>query len=263
MWPLASSTYPNRDLSLSAADLGHRSVSDEVIWLLCYFFSWHDWIEIQRRHKKGEVFSVCTGRQSWTPPSWWSLSWLNAGHIWSEIRTAALSKRSLWHCKEWTLENLYCAVHLYCNCAFVRATHQQQLIQSVNFSYPCYIGNISAPLHLLLRSWLLKVDSKHQLCWLSGRLYIRTQIVGRLTACCCQSNKSCPLWPHWLVNGAELWTVMSFIWAVCHRHFLVQVPPLFTLPLSLHLTRFLSLSKGNPILKPLVSLHNLLCHCFC
>lgn len=107
---------------------------------------------------------------------------------------------------------------------FVRETHQQQLMQSVNFSYPCCIGNTSAPLHLLLRSWLLKVDSKHRLCWLSACLHIRTQIVGRLTACCCQSNKSYPLWPHLLVNAVELWTVMSFIWAVCHRHFLSQVP---------------------------------------
>lgn len=138
----------------------------------------------------------------------------------------ASSKQSLWLCKEWTLENPYCEVLLYYNCVFVRRAHQQRLMQSVNFRYLCCIGNTSAPLHLLLRSWLLKVDSKHRLCWLSACLYIRTQIVGRLTAFCCQSNKSYPLWPHLLVNAVELWTVMSFIWFVCHRHFLSQVPPL-------------------------------------
>lgn len=132
-------------------------------------------------------------------------------------------------------------------------------MQSVNFRYPCSIGNTSALLHLLLRSWLLKVDSKHQLCWLSACLYIRTQIVGRLTAGCCQSNKSYPLWPHLLANASELWTVMSFIWSVCHRHFPSQIP---ALPLSSSLTHFLSLSKGNPIPKPCVALHNLLCPCF-
>lgn len=142
----------------------------------------------------------------------------------------------------------------------MREAHQRRLMQSVNFRYPYCIGNTSALLHLLLRSWLLKVDSKHRLCWLSACLYIRTQIVGRLTACCCQSNKSYPLWPHLPVNAVELWTVMSFIWSVCHRHFLSQVPPL---PLPLNFTCFLSLSKGNPIPKPLVSLRNLLCHCFC
>lgn len=61
MWLLA---YPNWDLSLSATDLGHRSVSDEVIRLLCCSCWWQDWIEIQRRYKKGEVLLVCTGTQS-------------------------------------------------------------------------------------------------------------------------------------------------------------------------------------------------------
>lgn len=136
------------------------------------------------------------------------------------------SKQGLWHCKEWTLENLYGEVLLYHSCVFVRKADQQQLMPSVNFTWPCCIGNTSAPLHLLLRSWLLKVDSKHGLCWLSACLYIRTQIVGRLAACCCQSNKSYPLWPHLPVYAGELWTVMSFIWSVCHRHFLSQVPPL-------------------------------------
>lgn len=137
-------------------------------------------------------------------------------------------------------------------------------MQSLNFRYLCCIGNTSALLHLLLRSWLLKVDSKHQLCWLSACLYIRTQIVGRLTACFCQSSKSYPLWPHLPVNAVELWTVMSFIWSVCHRHFLSQGPPLSRAPTpSLNFMCFLSLSKGNPIPKPLVSLHNLLYHCLC
>lgn len=105
-------------------------------------------------------------------------------------------------------------------------THQMWLMHRVNFRRWCRIGNTSAPLHLSLRSWLLKVDSKQQLCWLSACLYIRTQIVGRLAACCYQRNKSCPWWPHLLVSSSELWTVMSFIWAVCHWHFLSQVPPL-------------------------------------
>lgn len=132
-------------------------------------------------------------------------------------------------------------------------------MQRVNFSCPCCIGNRSAQLHLLLRSWLLKVESKHQLCWLSACLYIRTQIVGELTACCCQRNKSCPPWPHLLVYAGELWTAMSFIWCVCHRHFLSKVPPPAAgLTLSTNCTCFLSLSKkGNPIPKPLVSLRNL------
>lgn len=136
--------------------------------------------------------------------------------------------QSLWHNKEWTLQNPYphCEVLLYHNCGFVRKADQQRLMRSVNFSCPCCIGNTSAPLHLSLRSWLLKVDSKHRLCWLSACLYIRTQIVGELTACCCQSNKSCPPWPHSLVYAGELWTAMSFIWCVCHLHFLSQVPPL-------------------------------------
>lgn len=130
---------------------------------------------------------------------------------------------------------------------------------SVNFRYPYCIGNTSAPLHLLLRSWLLKVDSKHWVCWLSACLYIRTQIVGRLTACCCQSNKSYLLWPHLPVSAVELWTVMSFIWAVSSAFPFTSSSPL--LP-SLNFRCFLSLSKGNPIPKPLVSRHNLLCHCF-
>lgn len=136
------------------------------------------------------------------------------------------SKQSLWHRKGWTLENLYGEVLLYYNCVFVRRANQQRLMRSVNFRYPCCIGNTSALLHLLLRSWLLKVDSKHRLCWLSACLYIRPPIVDRLTAYSCQSNKSYPLWPHLLVNAVELWTVMSCIWSVCHPHFLSQVPPL-------------------------------------
>lgn len=106
-------------------------------------------------------------------------------------------------------------------------------------------------MHLLLRSWLLKVDSKHWLCWLSACLYIRTQIVGRLTACCCQSNKSYPPWLHLPGNTVELWTVMSFIWAVCHRHFLSQV--CVALPLSLHSTRILPYQKEILSWNPLLS----------
>lgn len=75
-------------------------------------------------------------------------------------------------------KNLYCEWLLYHNCAFVRKADQQRLMQSVNFRCLCCIGNTSALLHLLLRSWLLKVDSKRRLCWLSARLYIRTQIAG-------------------------------------------------------------------------------------
>lgn len=124
------------------------------------------------------------------------------------------SKQSLWHRKAWTLENLYCEVLLYYNCVFVRGAHQQRLMQRLNFTYLFCIGNTSAPLHLSLRSWLLKVDSKHGLCWLSACLYIRTQIVGKLTACCCQSNKSCPLWPHLPVK--RCWTLNNYvIYLIC------------------------------------------------
>lgn len=49
---LAYHAYPDSDLSLIAADLGHRSVSDEVIRLLCCSCWWQNWTEIQRRHKK-------------------------------------------------------------------------------------------------------------------------------------------------------------------------------------------------------------------
>lgn len=233
--------YPNWDLSLSATDLGHRSVSDEVIRLLCCSCWWQDWIEIQRRYKKGEVLLVCTGTQSVHMVKC-VLANCRAQSKWNR-RSSIMSKPlviSLRFCLQdeihqskvygtvknelWKIFILRC--YFVIIVFFVSGTHQQRLMQSVNFSYPCCIGNTSAPLHLLLRSWLLKVDSKHRLCWLSACLYIRTQIVGRLTACCCQSNKSYPLWPHLPVNAVELWTVMSFIWAVCHRHFLSQVPPL-------------------------------------
>ena len=40
-------------------------------------------------------------------------------------------------------------------------------------------------------------------------LYIRTQIVGRLTTCCCQSYKSCPLWPHLPLQ--RCWTLNSYV----------------------------------------------------
>lgn len=116
----------------------------------------------------------------------------------------------------------------YYNCVTVRRTHRRWLMQSVNFSLQHCIGNTSAPLHPSLRSWLLKVESKQRPCWLSACLYISTQIAGRLAACCCQCNKSCPLWPHLLLIAVELWTVMSFIWAVCHQHFLSWVPPLLS-----------------------------------
>lgn len=116
-------------------------------------------------------------------------------------------------------------------------------MQSVNFCCSRCIGNTSAPLHLLLKLWLLKVDSKHRLCWLSACLYIRIQIVGRLTACCCQRNNSCPQWPHLLVCTGELWTAMSFIWSVSHRHFLSQVPPLGQPPSAPKLCLFSLLIK--------------------
>lgn len=147
---------------------------------------------------------------------------------------------------------------VYHNLVFVRKADQQLLMRHVNFQWIC-IGNTSAPLHLLLRSWLLKVDSKHRLCWLSACLYIRTQIVGRLTGCRFQRNKPLPQWPHSLLKFAELWTVMSFIWSVCHRHFLSQVPPLCSPSLCpLTLPVFSSYQKEilsrNPLF-PFISLH--------
>lgn len=130
--------------------------------------------------------------------------WIHQSQVYGTV------KNELW--KIFTLSRRFIIIAL--SFFFVRRAHQQRLMQSVNFSSPRCIGNTSAALHLSLRSWLLKVDSKHGLCWLSACLYIRTQIVGRLTARSLPKQQILPTVTS--LSSERCWTLNGYvIYLIC------------------------------------------------